>query len=170
VGRRLLDALGRESQPSTHPEAKTDIEYAPPFSTMSDFQGGVGLSVFRKLADQRRQRAATAQFYSEQFDGLGQLEQLTPVEGLGNHQFVRYPVLVASTELRDTLVSQLRHRGIGASGLYDWPPIDDDQYPGAATLQNRMLALPTHPYVTDRDRRRVVETVQRAIASESQAV
>jgi len=169
VGQRVLDALGRESQPSTHPEAKTDIEYEPPFSTFSDFQGGVGHSVFRKLADHRRQRAATAQCYSEQFDGLQPLELLTPVEGLRNHQFVRYPVLAASTELRDRLVSELRQSGIGAGGLYDWPPIDADQYPGAATLQDRLLALPTHPYVTDRDRRRIVDTVQRVITSESQS-
>lgn len=164
AGDRVLSALGRDSQPSTHPEAKTNIEYAPPFSTMSDFQGAVGHSVFRKLAAHRRQRAATARFYSEGFDTLRTIEQLTPVDGLRNHQFVRFPVLVDSTEVRDRLVSELRQAGIQAGGLYDWPPIDADQYPGAATLQQRMLALPTHPYVTDRDRRRVVDTVRGVVA------
>lgn len=41
---------------------------------------------------------------------------------------------------------------------------DADAYPNAAALQNNLLALPTHPYVSERDRQAVVETIQTELA------
>lgn len=156
VGKQLLSAVGGSDRPSTHPESKLNVAYEPPYATLSNFQGAVGCSVLDQLPQHRRQRAETAQFYHEALSDISGLDSLDPVDGLENHQYVRYPVVAESTTLRETLADRLDAAGIQASILYDWPPIDNAVSPGGSTLQDRLLTLPTHPYVTDADRERVV--------------
>lgn len=153
-GQRLLSALGA-GRPSTHPESKEDVAYDPPYATMSDFQGAVGSAVLEHLPAHRRHRAETARFYDDTLAGIDSLERLDTVDGLENHQYVRYPVLAASTALRDRLVTRLDAAGVQASILYDWPPMEASTTPGGATLQHRLLTVPTHPYVTGADRHRI---------------
>lgn len=149
AGKKLYRALS-DGQPSTHPEPKERVEYAPPFRTMSNFQGALALDIFTRRDEHRRHRAAVARWYDREFESVPGVELLEPVEGLGNHQYVRYPVLVDADQ-REEIVAALRGAGIQAGGLYDWPPIDAEEHPGGSTLQHRLLALPTHPYVTKRD-------------------
>lgn len=156
VGNQVLSKLGMVSRPSTHPESKTDVNYEPPYRTMSNFQGAVGHSVFEKQTIHRNRRAETAAFYDRELASVSSLTQLTPINGLSDHQWVRYPLLCNTAENRDTLVDELVAAGIQATALYDWPPIDGDTHPGGATLQDRLIALPTHPYVSERDRIRTV--------------
>jgi hypothetical protein len=151
---------------STHPESKFDVPYAPPFATMSDFQGAVGRRVFRRLDGDRRRRRRTANRYAAELADCPHVDRVRPVAGLTDHQHVRYPLMVDEPAVRDEIAAALDEIGVEASPLYDWPPIEPDRFPGAARLQREILTLPTHPYVDADDRRRIVRTVRDAAAGD----
>lgn len=161
VGADLADRYDLlDDRVTTHPGSKLDVDYEPPFETMSNFQGAVGRRVLARLDDHRRERARTARFYDDRLADCDRVDRLRPVDGLEKHQHVRYPVVVDAPGLRTRLCDALEGVGVQASPLYDWPPVDGDRYPGGARLQRGLLTLPTHPYVTDEDRRTVVRTVR----------
>lgn len=157
----LLDRLGASTaNVSTHPESKFGVTYAPPFATISNFQGTVGQRVIERLPEHRRQRAHTAGVYATELADCPRVRHLRPVDGLSNHQYVRYPLVLDSPELRDELRAALSDIGIQTAALYSWPPIDGSQFPGASRLQDGIITLPTHPYVDGDDRQRIVRTVR----------
>mgnify|MGYP000515994279 CR=1 FL=1 len=157
-----FDLLG--DRVTTHPGSKQVAAYDPPFATMSNFQCAVGRRVLDRLDANQRRRAATARYYRAELRDLPGIDHLTAVSGLENHQHVRYPLVAGSAELRDAVLDALDHVGVQATPLYDSPTIDPDRFPGAASLQGRLLTLPTHPYVDASDRRTVVETVRAVVA------
>ena len=76
--------------------------------------------------------------------------------------YLRLPVLVHSKERRDRLLVDLRKKGIVASTMYPStisriPYIEkylasgEMDYPGAETVVNRLICLPTHPYLREKD-------------------
>ncbi|WP_096388818.1 DegT/DnrJ/EryC1/StrS family aminotransferase [Halopenitus persicus] len=145
---------------STHPESKFDVSYAPPFATISNFQGTVARRLFGRLETHRRRREHTAAVYATELADCPHVRHVRPVSGLSNHQHVRYPLLIDAPDLRDELREALSGVGVEAVALYDWPPIDDAAFPGAARLQRGIITLPTHPYVDEADRRLIVRTVR----------
>lgn len=158
----LLDRFGESTtRHSTHPESKFDVPYAPPFATMSDFQGAIGRRVFRRRDADRRRRERTANAYAAELADCPHVDRVRPVDGLTDHQHVRYPLLVDDPAVRDEIAAALDDLGVEASPLYDWPPIEPERFPGAARLQREILTLPTHPYVDADDRRRIARTVRR---------
>ena len=158
----LLDRHGGSAtRHSTHPESKFDVPYAPPFATMSDFQGAIGRRVFGRLGDDRRHRDRTATAYAAELANCPHVDRVRPVAGLSDHQHVRYPLLVDDPAVRDEVAAALDELGVEASPLYDWPPIEPERFPGAARLQREILTLPTHPYVDAADRRRIARTIRR---------
>jgi dTDP-4-amino-4,6-dideoxygalactose transaminase len=157
----LLDRFGGSTtRHSTHPESKFDVPYAPPFATMSDFQGTIGRRVFRRREADRRRRERTATAYAAELADCPHVDRVRPVDGLTEHQHVRYPLLVDDPAVRDEIAAALDDLGVEASPLYDWPPIEPERFPGAARLQREILTLPTHPYVDADDRRRIARTVR----------
>lgn len=162
--RKLSDVMTSLSLPSsrdtTHPEPKFGIEYAPPFATISNFQGSIGRRVLDQLADHQRHRQRAAQYYATELSDLNDVWHPTPVDGFSHLQYVRFPLLVETPELRARIKAALNEAGIQATTLYDWPILEADEFPGAARLQDAILTLPTHPYVDARDRRTIVETIR----------
>lgn len=162
----LLDGVGSlDERATTHPESKFDVEYAPPFATISDFQGAIAHRVFGRLDEHRRQREATAEFYTEGLSACPRVEHLTPVPGLSNLQHVRFPLVADTEHLRDRIKDALVDAGVQATTLYDWPVIDPETFEGAGYLQRRIVTLPTHPYVDNRDRRLIVDTIRDTVAT-----
>jgi dTDP-4-amino-4,6-dideoxygalactose transaminase len=161
--KRGLARAGLTGRVSTHPESKMGVDYAPPYARMSNFQATIGNRIFDGLEDHRRKRAAGATYYREALAGEPALTHLTPVDGLSRLQHVRYPIRLRTERLRDEVKNALRDSGVQATTLYDWPRIDPDDFPGAARLQRTILTLPTHPYVDDRDRRHIVDTIRTTI-------
>jgi len=146
-------------RPTTHPASKLGVEFSPPFATMSNFQGSIAQRVLARNAKYRRQRARVAVYYERHLRDCRGIRTVTSVEGLSSHQFVRYPLVAASTALRDAMLEALRDAGIESTTLYHWPVIDEEQFPRAARLQQGTFTLPTHPYVDETDRHRAVQTV-----------
>ncbi|MFH1891807.1 MAG: DegT/DnrJ/EryC1/StrS family aminotransferase [Candidatus Zixiibacteriota bacterium] len=84
--------------------------------------------------------------------------------------YLRLPILMANKSVRDTAISRLRAAGIGASPMYpstiaEIPAIDahlgerSGELPGAKEIADRLLTLPTHPYVTGQDIERMIKLV-----------
>lgn len=162
VGKPIIDRIGGVERVNTHPESKVDVQYRPPYRTMSNFQGAVGSKVLERLPHHRRKRAQTAQFYREALGETTGISHVEPVAGLSNHQWVRYPLLFDSGQLREEVRATLSDHGIEATLLYDWPPLDSTQFPGARRVQQRILTLPTHPYVDSADREHIVRLIRDA--------
>lgn len=83
--------------------------------------------------------------------------------------YLRLPVLVGP-EIRDTLVAACRRSGIGATASYpasihDIPEVTDylrsgeQDAIGARMVADRIVTLPTHPYVTAEDRAHMATVV-----------
>lgn len=161
----LTRVRGSSTRYSTHPESKFDVPYKPPFATMSNFQGAVATRVFDRLETHRRQRERTASAYATRLADCPHVRHLRPVEGLSKHQYVRYPLVIDSPELRDELVTALSDVGVETAPLYDWPPIDAAAFPGAARLQDGIITLPTHPYVDEADRKLICRTIRDVVSS-----
>jgi dTDP-4-amino-4,6-dideoxygalactose transaminase len=76
--------------------------------------------------------------------------------------YLRYPVLMPDRGTRDAAVAHLNRAGIGATASYplalgDVPAlrsrivVSDEGITGGQFVAERILTLPTHPYVTSRD-------------------
>lgn len=149
---------------STHPEAKFDVDYDDTMAIISDFQGAIAHRVFQRREIYRKHRVHTARFYASELASSSAVDLIDPVQGLSKLQYVRFPVLLETESLRDTVRTALNEVGIQATTLYDWPILDQDTYPGASAVQRRILTLPTHPYVDGQDRRLVVDMIRETVA------
>ncbi|NHN43183.1 hypothetical protein G9C85_16315 [Halorubellus sp. JP-L1] len=155
----LARVLGGTDELTTHPGSKFDVAYGEHSPTMSDFQGAIAGRVFDRLPETRRDRAATARAYADAFEGYEHVRGIQPIDGLEGHQWVRYPLVVSSNELRAEIKRTLAKHGVQAPLLYNWPKVRGREFPGARALQRRILPLPTHPFVDDDDVHRIVAIV-----------
>jgi perosamine synthetase len=82
--------------------------------------------------------------------------------------YIRFPVIARTPELRDRAVERLQAAGLGASPFYPsaicdipgigrWLDSAGCHCPRAEAVSRKLLTLPTHPYVRDRDLRRIRE-------------
>lgn len=84
--------------------------------------------------------------------------------------YIRMPLIAADETIRQTALRKLQSAGIGASSFYpsaicDIPEIGehmarpDFHCPEAESLARRLLTLPTHPLLAERDRTRMLEVL-----------
>jgi dTDP-4-amino-4,6-dideoxygalactose transaminase len=87
--------------------------------------------------------------------------------------YLRFPLLLDKRERRDAVQAALHRQGIGATGSYpasirDIPElaqyVADESCSGGRDVASRILTLPTHPYVTERDTIRMVDHLRLALA------
>jgi len=129
-----------------------------------------GLSAYqRRLAEQvlpfvdsyNEMRRHHADHLRSGLEGVGGITIPRPVAGTVP-VYLRFPVLTRDPAHRASLLQGLRESGISASASYptaigDIPGIsqhlaaDQARCPAAADVASRILTLPTHPWVTDRD-------------------
>jgi perosamine synthetase len=85
--------------------------------------------------------------------------------------YLRFPILFPEIKVRRRVFWILNRRRLGVSRSYPTPLneisgfrrylSDDEDYPGAKFVAERILTLPTHPYVTENDIRRIVSRIHR---------
>lgn len=111
-----------------------------------------------------RARVATARALLERLRALPGLRTIEP-HAHASPTYLRAPVLVVDPKMRSGLIGALDRAGIGATGSYprslgDVPelrgafagPVSVD---GGRYVADRVLTLPTHPFVTARDVQRI---------------
>ena len=79
--------------------------------------------------------------------------------------YLRFPLLVESLETRDRIYALSQERGLGVSVMYPAPihevheiraAFRDQSFPGATEVARRLLTLPTHPLVSERDKEAII--------------
>ncbi|MEM7165090.1 MAG: DegT/DnrJ/EryC1/StrS family aminotransferase [Planctomycetota bacterium] len=111
----------------------------------------------------RRQLAAR---YDDAFDALGIERQQAPAGTEPNH--FRYVILASDAASRDHLQNALAEAQIEAKRpvfrpLHEYLQLEDEHYPGTASVQARALSLPIYPALTDADQDRVIAAVTAAL-------
>ena len=142
---------------------------------MTEFQGAMGRSQFRKLERILTARRAAADYYDRL---LGSMPlQLPKAQRASRHIYQSYsPLLPDSlTQFRMEIIRRLRADGVEATiGTYAIPFITfyrrrggyvPEQFPATADVALRALSLPLHESITATEQDAVVAALQKAMAA-----
>ncbi len=130
----------------------------------------LGARLLPRLAGWNAQRRAHAQHLLANLPAAAGLTPIAPMTG-APPIYVRLPLLARDHAQREELVARLRRAGIGAGRLYGHTLADilrrlpssgstaalsqaagtAADFPGATEMARRLLTLPTHPYVQEKD-------------------
>jgi perosamine synthetase len=128
---------------------------------LTRLQINLGSILFPGLDDLNRTRAANSDKLAELIMKLKNYK----IPGYNSPDrpiYIRLPLLTSAAAMRDHIIDALRKQGIAASPMYPstirriagidkYLAAPDDDFPGAQFVVDRLLTLPTHPYLTDRD-------------------
>ncbi len=122
---------------------------------LSASQAGVGLALLPGLDQVNARRVQVAWRLGELVEKTPTLENMQIAPG-SEPIFLRLPLLADSAAMREALFEQLWSAGIGVGRMYERPlaqifPQDSKRFPGAESFAARLLTLPTHYHVSDRD-------------------
>jgi dTDP-4-amino-4,6-dideoxygalactose transaminase len=124
----------------------------------------------RRLQASNRARLANAAVWMARLGGAGANAEPRP--------YLRYPVLMRDADAAARLIGASRAKGLGISGGYPAsldalpqmrPFLDGREFPVARAVAARLVTLPTHHFVTERDRTAVVACFADVAARETAA-
>lgn len=135
----------------------------------------LGLVMMRRLDDFTRARQANAAAWLEGLRPLTGVETIPPATG-SRAVYLRLPVLLPDRAARDATLNALTAAGIGASGSYPRSIVDVPEVqglaanpstpaPGGRSVAERIVTLPTHPFVTRADIGRALGVIQRGLTT-----
>lgn len=119
----------------------------------------------------RRTRLDLSIEYRDRFDKFREkfafLPEVSKDEG---NILLRFPVIFKNARLRDRALTQLMKKGLGASGSYPMPLNElqgasgyiankDSSFSKAKAISEKILTLPLHSFVTEKDLESIVEIV-----------
>lgn len=145
-----------------------------PIAPMSLFQRALIGRLLPGLAALRQGRQRHARRLRDALDEAierRKVSLLWPKDG-DEGGFLRLPVLICDEEKRNAVLQTLTRFGLGATAGYPLPlskvlglrpylTDSDRPVPTADRISRRLLTLPTHPWVSDQDRRRMVDVVMK---------
>ncbi len=91
-----------------------------------------------------------------------------------SHPYLRLPILLATVKEKNRLHSMSQARGLGLSVVYPRPVseipevryfVNGKRFPTARRVANRLLTIPTHHWLSDRDKSAIARLCQEARAS-----
>ncbi|MGH7380649.1 MAG: DegT/DnrJ/EryC1/StrS family aminotransferase [Candidatus Methylomirabilales bacterium] len=137
---------------------------------LSPYQERLASRLWTLVHPYNRVRCENARLLCAGLDGVEGIEIPQLVEG-ATPVYLRFPILARDGMHRSRLLSRLKDAGIGASTSYptaigDIPGIEQylgaaqQDCPGARSIAERIITLPTHPYVTASDVDRMIEIVR----------
>ena len=117
-------------------------------------------------------RVANARALLEGLDHVRGVQTIAPASD-SSPVYLRLPVLLSDVAMRPVVVAALKAAGIGASGSYprsigDLPELTDvlsttGEIEGGRYVAERVMTLPTHPFVAASDVREAVATIARTL-------
>jgi dTDP-4-amino-4,6-dideoxygalactose transaminase len=164
--------------PDSLPFLKLGVtEFDPGFrvSTLSSLPKALLRQVLGGLDAVNERRRENAQVLTSALRGCGQF--LIPIPAPNSQGiYTRFPLLAAHESMRDLAVKNLRAAGIGAGPFYPSAICDingigphlaegSTHCPKAEDISRRLLTLPTHAYVQEKDLERMIQTLQRIQAA-----
>ncbi len=139
---------------------ETVFSTAFPVEKLSGMKAGLLREWRRQLEEGNRIRVENAEYYRR---NLGD-----SAERLPSAPYLRFPYIADSGEHRERLLRAGAELGLGFSPMYPLPvseiaeirsQFDGADYPSAKRISERIVTLPTHEFVSRRDR----EAIRRAI-------
>lgn len=142
-------------------------QYSPALAVLA-------VRMFTKLDSLNQQRADNAQKLQQALKNMGDLHFVNPPPG-SKAVYARLPVLFNNAPERQRVLNALLEQGIGASLSYplaiaDIPELipqlqeKDRDTPGARHVAERIMTLPSHPYVQIKHIERTADIVRDALA------
>ena len=132
----------------------------------SNFQAGLGSSIFNHLDIYNSKRNSNAQFLSAK---LSKTNIKSPKITKGSiPSFTRYPLLIDDPKRREIILKNLLNAGLGASKNYPHPLSEiqafrkyiiniKDDFNTSNRISRTLLTLPTHQYVEKKDLKKMVK-------------
>ena len=139
-------------------------------SRLSNMNVEVGRRAFLSLDRYNEIRIRNARLLNDNLCDNESLRIPKPFVG-GQPVYLRFPIVFPKKEVRRRVFWILSRRRLGASRSYLTPLNEipafrkylcaEDDYPGAKFVADRILTLPTHPYVTEQDIQKIVSRINR---------
>ncbi len=130
------------------------------YRQLSSAQARVGLAQLSKLEHINALRRENGRQLTAHLQALDFVHTLDiPAEA--DPVYLRMPVIVDTAERREQLFHALWSANVGAGRLYVnalpeiFPQLEVPPFPGAIQVARRLLTLPTHHYLTDKDINRI---------------
>ncbi|MFH1279723.1 MAG: DegT/DnrJ/EryC1/StrS family aminotransferase [Candidatus Eisenbacteria bacterium] len=134
----------------------------------SGSEAALGARLLSSEPEDRAGRIRIAAEYREGLAGVPGIRIPTPIEG-AEPSYIRFPLLLPA-HAKERFIA--RAAPLGASPYYPAPvtaipaaaPIETGgPWPGAESIAARLVTLPVHPRVGERERRRLMEMVREAV-------
>lgn len=135
---------------------------------MTDFQAALGISQLKKLDGYLKKRAALAQRYRRALEDVSWITLPSVHRGV-KHAWHLFTVLLADTVDRDAFFTYMRAAGIGVNVHYipiyrhsyyqDHYPVNADDFPVTEDVFSRIITLPLHPGISDREFDHIIDTI-----------
>jgi dTDP-4-amino-4,6-dideoxygalactose transaminase len=129
-----------------------------PLERLSGMKSGILRKWKERLMDSNQARVDTASSLKRELGSKSFRENRIP--------YLRLPVLMKSREARDLVYHASKKQGLGISLMYPTPVNEIDKiksefagqsFPAAKRVAETLLAIPTHPFVSERDRSKICE-------------
>jgi dTDP-4-amino-4,6-dideoxygalactose transaminase len=127
-----------------------------PLKRLSGMEAGLLWNWRRRLAGSNQARAAAAAYYNR---------RLSPARARDDaHPYLRLPIVAANAAEKDRLFALSQKRGLGLALAYPTPvneipeirsTFDGQRFPTARTVSERLVTLPTHQWVSEKDKRAI---------------
>lgn len=86
--------------------------------------------------------------------------------------WLRLPIVVENAEIKERICSLSRERGLGVSMMYPTPVNEIEEikadfygemFPSAKEVAGKLITIPVHPLVSDRDKRTIIESMKNSV-------
>ena len=158
----LADAVRRMRHHGIEPRGEFEIAQPGLNYRLSDILCAVGIPQLARLAELLQARARVAAAYTERLRGVVE----TPSADVGDvHGWQAYVIQVdRAADVIDALRAQGIEAQVGTYALHRLAAYrDQGEFPGAARVSERAVALPFHTRLTDAELDRVAEAVSAAV-------
>jgi perosamine synthetase len=149
---------------------KTPFDTSFPLEALSRPMAALALTMLHRLETYTRQRRSNACAIASRVEPISGVDVVRPIPSAAP-AYLRLPLLASDQDHRRRLLEALNAAGIGATGSYpssiaDIPElagmlVGDVDPPGARFVADRIVTLPTHPYVSPDDVERMTVTIAR---------
>lgn len=134
-----------------------------PLKRLSGMHAGLLRHWRSRLSQSNRTRSETAAYFSKRLS-------LTLAHG-PSHPYLRLPIFAATPTDRERIHSLSVQRGLGLSLAYPTPineipeisrMFDGQRFPSARSVAEHILTIPTHHWLSEKDKRAIAECVETA--------
>jgi perosamine synthetase len=134
----------------------------------------MGNIIASRLSEIHQTRLRVAGLYRTSLDRFREELAYMPEcdENDGRVALLRFPLIFKKKEKRDRVLEKLKREGLGATGMYPAPLNEingtvpylsgNEVFPAAKSISERILTLPLHEYVNERDIQKIIKVFETA--------